>query len=278
VSGVVSLRLRAAVPATVEADRLAPDRSAAMSEAEIARLPLWVGRRQASVGDFFTVRGGRSEHLRLEGDLSRLDGLGTGMRHGTLVIDGNAGRRVAAGMSGGLVEVLGSVGDAAGLAMQGGALRVRGDAGDDLGAAEPGVARGMAGGEIVVRGSAGASAATRLRRGVVAVAGDLGARGGDGMIAGTLVVLGRSGPGAGRGSRRGSIVACGAVEIPVTYRYACTFEPAWVRLLLTWLHRHHGLPLADALRDGRYRRYCGDAGPPGRGEILVLDRERVEHS
>jgi formylmethanofuran dehydrogenase subunit C len=191
---------------------------------------------------------------------------------------GNAGRRVAAGMSGGLVEVLGSVGDAAGIAMQGGALRVRGDAGDDLGAAEPGVARGMAGGEIVVRGSAGASAATRLRRGVVAVAGDLGARGGEGMIAGTLLVLGRSGPGAGRGSRRGSIVACGAVEIPVTYRYACTFEPAWVRMLLTWLHRHHGLPLVDAMRDGHYRRYCGDAGPPGRGEILVLDRERVEHS
>jgi hypothetical protein len=34
------------------------------------------------------------------------------------------------------------------------------------------------------------------------------------------------------------------------------------------LRRGYGLDVDDRVVDGRYRRYCGDAGNPGKGEIL----------
>jgi formylmethanofuran dehydrogenase subunit C len=130
----------------------------------------------------------------------------------------------------------------------------------------------MTGGEIVVNGSVGPEAGARARRALVAVAGDAGDHAGRAMIAGTLIVFGRVGRHAGRGSKRGSIVAVGGVEVPATYRYACTYHPPHVRLLVTYLRRRYGLSGADAALDHRFQRFCGDAGDPGKGEILVLER------
>ena len=130
------------------------------------------------------------------------------------------------------------------------------------------VAAGMTGGEIIVMGSAGADAATRARRGLVVVGGTAGAGAARSMTAGTLVVFGRTGARPGLGSKRGTIVALGGIDVPVTYWLACTFEPPHVRLLLTYLHRRYGLVVNERMVSGRYRRYCGDAGNPGRGEIL----------
>jgi hypothetical protein len=39
---------------------------------------------------------------------------------------------------------------------------------------------------------------------------------------------------------------------------------------MTYLERRYGLPLPAHARDGLYRRYCGDAAGPGKGEILAL--------
>ena len=147
-------------------------------------------------------------------------------------------------------------------------LRVRGQAGDRLGAAAPGASKGMTGGEIVVDGSAGAEAAARARRGLVIVVGDVGGDAARATIAGTLVVFGRTGADPGRASKRGSIIALGGVEPPATYWYACTYQPPHVRLTLTYIQRQYGIAVDARLLDGRYRRFCGDAGTPGRGEIL----------
>jgi formylmethanofuran dehydrogenase subunit C len=126
----------------------------------------------------------------------------------------------------------------------------------------------MLGGEIVVGGSAGADAAARARRGLVVVAGDTGDQPARAMIAGTLVVLGRTGAQPGRGSKRGSIIAVGGIDVPITYWHACTYQPPHVRLTMTYLRRRYGLPIDDHVVGGAYRRYCGDAGDQGRGEIL----------
>jgi formylmethanofuran dehydrogenase subunit C len=126
----------------------------------------------------------------------------------------------------------------------------------------------MSGGEIVVAGSAGADAAARARRGLVVVCGDVGPEAARGVIAGTLVVLGRTGRDPGRGSKRGTIVAAGGISVPETYRYACTFQPPYVRLAFAYLRRRYGLVVDAAVLEGRYKRYCGDAGGPGKGEIL----------
>jgi formylmethanofuran dehydrogenase subunit C len=131
-----------------------------------------------------------------------------------------------------------------------------------------GVAAGMAGGELLIDGDAGRGVAQAMTGGLVVVGGDVGVDAARGMIAGTLVVGGRTGDQPGRGSKRGSIVALGGIEVPVTYWYACTYEPPYVRLLLMYLRKRYGLAIDDRMITGRYRRHCGDAGNPDRGEIL----------
>jgi formylmethanofuran dehydrogenase subunit C len=126
----------------------------------------------------------------------------------------------------------------------------------------------MTGGEIVVAGSAGAEAAARARRGLVVVVGDVGQRAARAMIAGTLVVLGRTAEHPGRQSKRGSIVAIGEIPVPPTYQYACTYRPAFVRFMMIYLRRRYGLAIDERIVGGRYRCFRGDAGDPGKGEIL----------
>src|SRR5215470_6330794 len=203
-SDVITVSLRAPLTDPLQVEGLTADRVAGLSECEIAALPASLGARQARLGDFFDVKGERSDRLRVVGALKHVRGVAAGMAGGELVIDGDGGQGVAQGMTGGLVVVCGDVG---------------GDA-----------ARAM--------------------------------------IAGTLVVFGRTGAGPGRSSKRGSIVALGGIEVPVTYWCACTYEPPHVRLLLTYLRRQYGLTIDDRMIGGRYKRYCGDAGNPGRGEIL----------
>jgi len=277
---VVSLVLRGPLESSVEVDGLTADRFATLNALEIAELPVWIGSRGARLGDFFDVRGERSASVRVEGDahdLAHVDGLGAGMAGGELTIDGGAGHRVGAGMSGGRVHVRGNAGDEAGLAMSGGVLRIGGNVGDRAGAGVAGASRGMTGGELLVDGSAGAEAAAHLRRGLVVVGGDVGAHAARTMIAGTLIVFGDVASPVARANKRGTVIAARHVNVPPTYRYACTFEPPHVRLTMTYLRRRHGLAIDSRLVEGRYHRYCGDAGRPGKGEILqwVAQRQRA---
>ena len=269
---VIQLTLRTALDQVIEIDGLTPDRTASLSQAEISSLPVLIGSRRASIGDFFTVQGERADRIHIEGDLTNVDGLGAACAGGELLIQGPAGHRVGAGMTGGRIEVRGDVGDDAGAGMQGGVLRVTGAAGDRLGAATPGASTGMTGGEIIVSGSAGREAAARARRGLVVIGGDAGTDAARAIIAGTLVVFGRTGANPGRGSKRGSIVALGGIDIPATYEYACAYQPAYVRLLLTYLQRQYGIRVEASSLDGTYNRYCGDMASLGRGEILELAR------
>jgi len=264
----VMLTLRAALDGALEVEGVAGNHFATLSEREIAALPVWIGARTARLGDFFEVTGERSSTIRVVGDIAHVNGLGAGMSAGELTIESDAGARVGARMTGGRLNVLGNVGDDAGMSMGGGVLNVRGRAGDRLGAAAPGASKGMTGGEIVVAGSAGTDAGARARRGLIVVGGDVGRDAARATIAGTLVVFGRTGPDPGRASKRGSISALVEIAPPATYWYACTYQPPHVRLTLTYLHRQYGLAVDARLMDGRYRRYCGDSGTPGRGEIL----------
>jgi formylmethanofuran dehydrogenase subunit C len=250
VSAAVVLSLRAALDAQLDMGGVTPGRCADLSAKEIAALPIWQGGVRARVGDFFDVRGERSTRIDIDGDLSRASGVGAAMASGMLHVHGN-------------------VGDDAGQAMSGGVLRVDGQAGDRVGGGTPGAAKGMTGGEIVVFGSIGGSSGALMRRGLVAVAGSMGDYAGRGMIAGTLLALGPVGQLPGAGNKRGSIIAAGGVTMPSSYRFACSYEPPHVRLLLTSLRRRFGFPCDPGLLAGRFDRYCGDAGDPGKGEILV---------
>ncbi|MEJ7812376.1 MAG: formylmethanofuran dehydrogenase subunit C [Gemmatimonadaceae bacterium] len=253
---------------TIEADAIAPDRLASLSQLEIARLPVWAGGRPARLGDIFSVRGERASTVRIDGDATHVDGLGSAMAGGTLHIEGSAGRRLGAGMTGGAIHVLGDTGDDAGSAMAGGLLRVGGRAGDRLGAARAGAAKGMTGGEIIVLGAAGSEAGAGARRGLIVVCGDVGAHAARGMIAGSVIVFGAAGAGAARWSKRGTLVVAGTVDVEPTFGFACTYRPPHLRLTLTYLRAKYALPIDDGYIHGLYRRYSGDMAELGKGEIL----------
>jgi len=264
----VTLTLRSPLTESIEADCIVPTALRSRNQSEIGSLTVWSGRVRRSVSDYFDVTGDRSSSVRVVGDVRRVHGIGSGMTGGALVIDGDAGARVGAGMTGGDIDVLGSVADDAGLGMAGGSIRVRKHAGDRVGAGMPGASRGVTGGEILVEGSIGSDAGARMRRGLVFVGGSTGDRAARSIIAGTVIVLGRVGAEPAYASKRGTLVTAGGIDVPVTYRYACDYEPPHVRLALTYLARRYRLAIPRSVIEGRYRRYCGDAGTLGRGEIL----------
>lgn len=268
-SDTVTLTLRSTPDSTIEAEAIVPDRLATLSNADIARLPLWLGREEIALGDLFDVEGERSARVRVVGDLARVDALGAAMSLGELTVDGSVGRYVGSRMSGGVLRVRGNAGDGAGLEMAGGLLDIAGDAGNRVGAARLGASKGMLGGEIIVRGRLGAEAGTRMRRGTIVCQG-AGDRTGEAMIAGSVVVLGDAGGDVGRYNKRGTVVVFGRAGIPPTYAYSCTYNPPHLALTLRYLRSKHGLKVADERVHGLYRRHCGDLAElaNGGGEIL----------
>ena len=112
-----------------------------------------------------------------------------------------------------------------------------------------------------------------LSEGTVVVESGVGHEAGIGMSGGVLDVRGNAGWSPGIGSKRGSVIALGRVEIPATYRYACTYQPDHIRLTLLRLRDRHGLKVQKRHLIGFYRRYSGDLGDLGRGEILAWTAE-----
>lgn len=254
-------------PLPVDAACLSPDRIAGLGERDVASLPLRVGREGAALGDLFEVHGRGTEEVRVEGDLSRLRGVGRGMTRGRLLVEGDVGDGAGAAMSGGEIAVKGSAGAWAGAEMAGGTLRVGGDVGPGAAAALPGSRRGMTGGALLVEGRAGPRLGEAMRRGLVAVRGRAGALAGLRLIAGTIVLGEGAEAGAGAGMRRGTLVSLGPLEPLPTFRPAGVFRLDFVRLLARRLGE---LGFDDPrLGDGPWSRWSGDFLELGRGEILT---------
>lgn len=273
----LTLTLREPPRQRVDVSPLTPDALAGKNLEAVAAVGLLVGRERVRAGDLFDVSGnpippgGESEVVIVNG-CDRLNRVGHGMTRGVVVVDGDAGAYVGLGMKGGVLRVKGSVGPFAGSGMSSGEIRIDGDAGDFLAAAIPGDRLGMTGGVVKVAGSVGDRAGDHMRRGVVLVEGSAGDYCASRMIAGSIVVLARAGDFAGLGMMRGSLILfhppqgmlatfndCGMHNLPFLrpfMGYISTFGGKFERL--------------DKTLD-RVRRYVGDQGAGGRGEILVYE-------
>jgi formylmethanofuran dehydrogenase subunit C len=269
---VITLVPRATTEVPVEAEAITPDRFAGRPRAEIERLPVLQGNREARLGDFFAVAGEADERILVEGDCSRVKYLGKGMTRGRLEVVGPAGMHLGAEMRGGEIVVRGAAGDWAGAEMRGGRILVEGNAGHLLGAAYRGSPKGMRGGTILVRGNAGNEIGCTMRRGLIAVGGDAGDFAGVMALAGSVFVFGALGIRAGAGMKRATIVTyqrgAGAPPLLPTFKYDCDYRPVWVAVYLREL-RAQGFAAPDGAATGRYRRYSGDFTELGKGEILV---------
>ncbi len=270
----VTLTLRRQPPARVDAAWLTPAAVRERSAGQIEASALACGREQLALGDLFDVEeSAAGDELALCGDLRAFDRIGAAMTGGRLTVDGDCGDRVGAGMRDGELRVSGSVGAWAGEAMHGGLLSIAGDAGPRLGAAAVGARAGMTGGEIVVAGSAGEEAGAGMRRGLVAVGGRVADGAGLRMLAGTVVALAGLGADAGIGNRRGTLVSGAPLAPPPgRYAFAARYRPPALALQLRRL-RALGLPIGDALIDGRWARWSGDRTELSRGEILIYETE-----
>lgn len=240
---------------------------------EIEQLPLWVGREQHPLGEFFTVKGEDATKLVVEGSVDRFDGLGAGLKAGhQLKVLGDVGAYLGQGMTGGSIELQGNAGIFVGSRMKAGVIQIRGNAGDFVGGTIAGDMQGMAGGLVYIRGNAGDRAADGLRRGMVVVEGMVGAYACSRMKAGTLVALNGVGPHAGFGMKRGTLLTGKLQAIPATFRDGGEQQLGVMVLLLRHL-RTLGGQLAQLPHDPpAMRRYLGDRANGGMGEILLLPR------
>ncbi|MFO1004375.1 MAG: formylmethanofuran dehydrogenase subunit C [Planctomycetaceae bacterium] len=231
------------------------------------------GNKQVALGEFFTVTGSASddETVVWQGDCSKVKLIGTGLTSGKILVEGHAGMHLGAEMRGGEITVRGNTADWLGAEMHGGRIRVHGNAGHMVGAVYRGGHKGMTSGEILIDGDAGNEIGNSMRRGLIAIGGKCGDFAGVNMIAGSVFVFGEPGIRCGAGMKRGTVGLLGATspDILPSFRYACTYQPTFLRVYLKTLAQL-GFPVPAGAMNATYRRYCGDFLELGKGELLTL--------
>jgi formylmethanofuran dehydrogenase subunit C len=151
--------------------------------------------------------------------------------------------------------------------MSGGLIRVAGNAGGQVGAAYRGSRTGMTGGTIVIGGSAGLEVGMRMKRGTIAIQGKVRDFAGIEMKGGTLI-LGGAELRTGAWMQRGTIVSLTPIPLLPTFAYACSYNPAFLRLYASQLAPHR-VSIPHACSDGSYLLHTGDSAVSDKGEILV---------
>ena len=265
---MLTLTLQEQLGVPLEAEALSPDVTGGKTADEVRALPVWLGKRQRRLGDFFDVEGDGGEELELRGDLTKVKWVGRGMTRGRIRVAGSVGMHLGAYMAGGAIEVDGNAGDWVGGEMAGGTIRVRGNAGQQVGSAYRGSPSGMSGGTILIDGSAGIELGMRMKRGLIAVRGPVRDFAGLQMKGGTIVLMGGAEIRTGAWMQRGTIVSLKPLRLMPTFAAAAAYQPTFLRL-----YAKHLDPLGFALPTdpgaGAYRRYVGDTAVPGKGELLV---------
>jgi formylmethanofuran dehydrogenase subunit C len=263
---IFTLKERPSVP--LETEVFSPDVIAPLGHDEVCALPVFLGKRQYRMDDFFAVEGAGSDDLEIHGDAGRVKWIGRGMTRGKITIFGDAGMHLGAYLKGGTIEVTGNASDWVGAEMTGGFIRIAGNAGGQIGSAYRGSLAGMRGGTILVGGSAGMEIGMRMRRGVIAVRGPVRDFAGLQMKGGTIVLMGGAEIRTGAWMVRGTIVSLKPLRLLPTFAYACEYNPTFLRLYAKSL-QGMGFAIPHEDEAGAFQRYTGDTSVPGKGEILV---------
>jgi formylmethanofuran dehydrogenase subunit C len=262
---MITLTLRKQPTVPLEAEVISPDVLESLSGEAVRALPIYLGKRQLRLDEFFEVDGEAGDELEIRGDATRVKWIGRGMTHGRIRIVGNAGMHLGSAMKGGAIEVTGNASDWLGAEMSGGFIRIGGNAGGQVGAAYRGSLTGMRDGTILIEGSAGMEVGMRMKRGIIAVAGPVRDFAGLQMKGGTIFLLGGGEIRTGAWMVRGTIISMKPLQLLPTFSYASTYEPTFLRLYAKHLTTS-GFSIPQI---GSYQRFSGDAAVPGKGEILI---------
>jgi formylmethanofuran dehydrogenase subunit C len=254
----------------LEAETICPDVLAGLDHSAVRALPVFLGKRQLRVDDFFTVDGEGSDEIELRGDLKKVRWLGRGMTRGRIAIVGNAGMHLGAYMKGGTIEVSGSASDWVGGEMSGGHIRIAGNAGGQIGAAYRGSLRGMTEGTIVIGGSAGLEIGMRMKRGLIVIGGPVRDFAGLEMKGGTIVLQGGAELRTGAWMGRGTIISLKPIPLLPSFLYSSAYIPTFMGVFVKYLGAL-GIRIPHDPHAGTYQRFVGDTSVVGKGEILVWD-------
>jgi formylmethanofuran dehydrogenase subunit C len=265
---MIALTLKEAPTVPLEAEVISPDVIGTLSLDEVRALPVFHGKRQRRLDDYFSIEGAPGEEIALAGDLQKVKWIGRGMTRGSLRIQGDVGMHLGAYMKGGRIDVTGNASDWVGGEMSGGSIRVSGNAGGQIGAAYRGSHTGMSDGTIIIGGGAGLEVGMRMKRGLIVIGGKARDFAGLQMKGGTIVLGGGAELRTGAWMMRGTIVSLAPIPVMPTFAYASTYTPTFMRLLSRHLAAL-GFTLPCDEFQGAYRRYNGDASVPGKGELFV---------
>jgi formylmethanofuran dehydrogenase subunit C len=263
---VLTLKEQPSVP--LEAEVVCPDVMKDLAHDEVRGLPVYLGKRQHRLDEFFEVDGARSDEIEIRGDAAKVKWIGRGMTRGRILVHGNAGMHLGSHMKGGTIEVSGNASDWVGAEMSDGLIRIRGNAGGQVGAAYRGSSSGMQDGTILIDGSAGLEVGMRMKRGIIAVRGPVRDFAGLQMKGGSIFLLGGAEIRTGAWMVRGTIVSLTSIPMMPTFAYTCAYNPVFLRLYARHLSSL-GFVIPVEKRDGIFERYMGDSAVPGKGEILV---------
>lgn len=265
---MITLTLKEQPSVPLEAEVLSPDVMATLGHDAIRALPVYHGKRQRRLDDFFDVEGAASEDLAIQGDAARIKWIGRAMTRGRITITGNAGMHLGAYMKGGSIEVSGNASDWVGGEMSGGFIRIGGNAGGQIGAAYRGSLSGMRDGTILIGGTAGLEVGMRMKRGLIAIRGLVRDFAGLQMKGGTILLGSGAELRTGAWMMRGTIISLKPIPLMPTFMYAATYVPSFLRLYAGHLETL-GFTIPCDEQHGAYRRYTGDTSVPGKGEILI---------
>ncbi|MEE9354825.1 MAG: formylmethanofuran dehydrogenase subunit C [Methylococcaceae bacterium] len=237
--------------------------------AEIAAIKLNSGTRKLKVEKLFNIKGQDTQHIIIEQSHPKLDFIGKDLQGGQIKVEGHAGAYLGIGMQSGTIKVTGDAAIFAGCEMKNGLLQIDGNAGDFVGGALPGNKKGIQGGMLLVKGNVGERAGDHMRRGVLLIEGNTGDYCASRMTAGTIAVLGSVGRYLGYGMRRGTLVLWQMPEIGPTFNDCGSHTLAFLPMLFASF-RHLNSSFADPSNAfDRVKRYGGDMGEMGRGELLI---------
>jgi formylmethanofuran dehydrogenase subunit C len=198
----------------VMAECINPDVFQGKSVDEIVQLTVWEGNKQKKLGDLFKIEQTPAEtpSIVINGNVEEVRRIGSGMKSGEIVINGNAGMHLGEKMAGGKIIVNGDAEGWAGSDMKNGLLEIMGNAGPYLASPYRGSSTGMRGGKIVVHGNVGTDAAVFLKGGTIKIIGDAGPFMGFRMCDGTIHIEKNCGTRVGACMTGGKIVVSGVLE------------------------------------------------------------------
>ncbi len=214
---MITLTLHKKLQFPVVADCITPSVLQGKTVDEIAALPIWEGNKQKTLSDIFTIEQTPEETpaLVINGDASEVRRVGSGMKTGEIVVNGNIGMHLGEKMTGGKITVNGNAAQWAGAEMKGGLIEIHGNASDYLASPYRGSDAGMKRGKIVVDGNVGSDSAAFMKGGVIKIRGDAGPFLGFRMKDGAIHVEKKCSTRVGANMSGGKIIISGYLEAPL---------------------------------------------------------------